>query len=1079
MQEALAARRQFREHIQVSRPEQGPGHIVQSLSESRIGTLAHTLVPEFFASKPTKFGIDERAAISSRYPEVAKFMGIHAEMDPYASGYRPPHVQAWDAISEVSGYNELGRQWNIKDKIGEQVPTGGTPPRMPQSVELTPERQDALTAAIAGGASLKELGGLTRSWGQGPLYRGDLPPGSQYMDQPGTILGVSQFEYGQEGGEAINRISRLYSGALKSFASGSEEGLQSLQFARERAVKSRAGTVTKGRVSSYLAQGFGGRYSQVTGVEPGTAIIDEQRLLNVFKQMASAKDLPLTAQRESDWMAQVKGQMRTGTFAGVGVRYPVLGQETGAMIQNMVTPDVAEELFGISQARASKIARSGALIPGDIASSFSLRASGTFYKPMVGDVDIDPLSAFPVMRVGADEDLEFAGAQEIQEMLGPSDIQRVSRENAVLSGMMGEEGSSQFNEVANAIRSLGDPLKGMGQSGTFRGAGGDVFAAGVAGMRSKQGMGVSFNMRRLITAAAESQGFGAKTVARGHTGGALGYQRYLDAVANASQGFSMTETLMQSLYMNERANRPVMGAILGKTSAGDPNWVQLGQYSADPETQAMYTNRFFGSAMRTAISSDIEAGHMTPRQAGLLLGQPGVVDPLEAEELIGGAGRSGAGITEAIRGLEGREGFDWTGTNVGLAAMSEMARKIQTRTQKDPAGATIKTLDKISGLGMTVGGTQYQIGQLAQAGPIASTLALRKQYYGREGTLLPTEVEAVHRQLSSVAGGRPVSDMATPLAAQIVQSAYGSGAVTSIQEARQANERQWFTKDRLALPTSGEADLPRDIDASYASVGGTPVLRREKGGSIHQYTGQEGGAVGGGAGGIGGGGSGGGIGTTAPDPGGADWMRRLVEQGVDLRFQAVGLSKLPEKSEQVYASGVSAYRRMFGQIAGGGESTLDPVIGATQGLMAKVHGKAFGPDWFKELGLMGQEVGRYEMQEKISQMAQIDPRGFRQLFREHGTEIQAGARGVSAIQKAAQEFYKHPQALETYAQDISKATDVSPGLISSTSAGLGARGIDARILQTLKDVGTEQGLFGKGAAAVPFKRFSREFEEIY
>lgn len=1045
---AQEARQTVRQRMRFT-PVDGDRYVMETRSPTYMTTSFTQPTPEFMAGQG-RFGLAERATVTSQYGDIARFLGIHTAQDPYASGHRPPHVQAWDVISDVYRYNKQGRQF--RSRTGEDQ---GSPPLMEPAVELTPERQLALQEAIAGGADLEKLAEVTQGWGQGPLYRSDMPHGRQYLEQPQSLLDVTEFEFGERGGQAINRITRRYQQALKSFAMGGTEGLGGLQQARRFALETRAGTAVKNYVSSYLAQSTGGRYTGLTGTDPGVGIISEERLQTVFKQLAQSQNIPLTEQRQAEWMGQVEERMRAGEFAGVGIRYPVLGETTGSTVMSMMTPKIAEEVYGISQAKASRMGRGGELLPGDPSQFMAFRAGEGFYKPLGGDIDIDPALLGLSMQVNrASGKLRFTGEKELQALLGGGarGVQRQSDE--MLRTMMGQEGGiagGRFNEVAQAIMSLGESRGGgPGLTTTSQGA---LWGEAVGAMTAGHGMGLAYNQRRLFRAAAGAAGFTPEEVGRGVSGGALGYQRYLDKLLGEKGQFKNVESMMQSMFFAERKQQPYLGSRFGEGG----KWVPLAEHAENPQVQARSINQLLGSTARTAVSRDVAAGHMTPTYAGMLLAQKGVAEPSEVESIIESAMGGGyKDISRRLMEVQSREGYDITKTPIGISAVSQAVARLPGRTAKRPSGEEYNVLEAIGDYGFTFQGSQYKIRDLYRAGAIGQTLPQAKQAIAKEGPLLPSEVA----RIGGISG-----DM--PYAAQAIMSAYGQRDVAAIQQA-QEQSGQWYTPEELQIPETGTATQVRRYDRKSASVttpgGGTQPADIDPDGNVTVPAGGGGGAVGSGGGssvggrsyrrrGGGGGGGGGGDGDG-------------IKVGVYHEF--MGQSRLRAESEQIYARGVQAYEQLLSQRQGG-RGVGETFYGRIQQLFEEQYGisaEAFQRRFESDVGSKrGAQIERTDFQRLLTGLQQKAPEQFRRLYADFGQDIRGISRLRKQISQAAQEGKK--AEIESFKEDIFTATDIGELNLTGAVEGSGYVGMKGLAAQRLQEIGREQGLFKRGAEIVP------------
>lgn len=1004
--------------------------MMQTRSEAQMTTAATPVAPEF-ASKMARFGLAETTALQSAFPTFATFLGLGEGQGPYATGERPPHMQAWDVVSDVYRYNVDAARF--RSESGENI---GQPLKMASRVELTGERRRALQSAIAGGAGIGELGELTGEWGQGPLYNPRLAHGLQYMEQGGTILQTAAFEQTLGGEVPISRMGRTYPAALQAFASDDAGPLAKFQMARKFALETGAGTAVKNLPAGILPSGLGGRYLGRTGLDPGMAILNEQNLNTMFQQMSRAGGGGLGDVGQARMLAQTEAAMRKGEFGGAFQRHPILSEMTGTVGQQLVTPGIAEELTGISQVSAGRVgigSQKGQLLAGDPTQFAALRAGPSLYNQLVGDLDVDPILGAVGMKLdpGARNQLLM---QNVATGGGAGNLD-------VMFGSPGGVAGGRFNELQTALGKLGLGLPTG--AGTAQVGGADLISAAMEDSAAGQGMGVTYNQRRLFTSAASVAGQTAEEIARGSAGGTLGYQRYLDKTIDASKGFMNLESFMQRLYMGEKNQQAYFGTVGG---AGE-TWMSLMEQTGSSRVQAESLNRGLGGGLGIAIGKDIAAGHMTPAYAAMLMSQEGIIEPKVLEERLRGAGPDETAIGNVFADVRKQEGYDVTKQAGGIAVIAETVRRLQSRTAKDPSGAEYNVLEKIGQQGFTFQGKQYQYGELAQVGQISATMAMTAFQIGKTGPLTPSQVADI-----AAYGG------AGRVAGRILDT-FGQEDVQAAEEARLAN---MGVRGLPAGVTGQPEQAPHPADLQYQTfarqefAGGRTEPRGSwsaKGGFVSP-TGGEGGFQGpvtpSGGGVIGGGGIGGvGVGVGEPEGDYRSQHKYII--------QHMGAGKLPGVSRQIYTQGVIATQEMIlGGVGLGMMGRLREAMFETKGIGTGEFDKTFG----------GTE-GSVDLQRAIHEMARRDPEKVAQILQDFGPQI-SQLEQYSKKFIAAQKEYKAGGIIPGFAAQVELDTGITPEMIQAGAEGE-KLGLPMRLRagQALAAAGKAYDLTGKGADVYP------------
>ena len=982
--------------------------MMQTRSEARMTTAAAPVAPEF-AGRQARFGLAESTALQSAFPTLATFLGLGEGQSPYATGERPPHMQAWDVISDVYRYNKDAARF--RSESGENI---GRPLRMENAVELTGERRRELQSAIAGGSSLDQLGELTGSWGQGPLYNPRLAHGLQYMEQGGTIQQTAAFEQTLGGEVPISRMGRTYPAALQAFASDDAGPLVRFQQARKFALETGAGTAVKNLPAGILPSGLSGRYLGRTGLDPGMGIINEQNLNTLFQQMARAGGGGLSEVGQARMAAQTGFAMRRGEFGGAFQRHPILSEMTGTVGQGLVTPEIAEELTGISQASAGRVgigSQAGQLIAGDPTQFAGLRAGPSLYNQLVGDLDVDPILGAVGMK------LDPSARNKLL-------MQRVARGGGAgnLETMFG----GQFNELQTALGKLGRGLPDP--AGTAEVSGADLVAASQADFAAGQGMGVAYNQRRLFMSAASVAGLSKEGIARGSAGGALGYQRHLDKLAG---GFQHLESFVQRLYMGEKDQQAYFGTVGG---AGG-NWMSLMEQTGSSRVQAESLNRGLGGGLATAISKDIAGGHMPSAYAAMLMAQPGVIEQADLEQRISAAEGDETAIGNVFADVRRMPGYDVTRQPAGIGAISETVRRLQTRTAKDPSGAEYNVLERIGRQGFTFQGKQHEIGELAQVGGISATMAMTAFQIGKTGPPTPSQVADIAQYGGE---GRIAGRM---------MATFGQGDVRAAEAAMQEN----LGVSGLPVSVTGQPGLaPHPTDAREFRAYGREELPSGANVPIGSYS-----ASGGFVPPPSGGGGAPPSGPPFVPPDDPDDPINNAERRFRLFVQNIGAEKLPGARRATYGAGVIAAQALEEGAGLGMMGRLRVAISEGFGIGSREFGATLG----------GGAEQAMELQRAIGELPGRAPQAFADLLADIPGEIRQIA-GYGKLLQAAQKEQRGGE-LGDFPEQVERLSGVTPQMIQRGAEGERDMGVRIRAAQALVQVGKAGGFFAQGADIIP------------
>lgn len=804
----LEARARVREKLRFEKLGVKDGELQYGMAwkaDSAMINLVSMAVPEFAAADPM-FSIAEITTMQHQNREMSEFMEMAPGQGPLATGVRQPHVEGWQELSDVYSYNLSGA-------LTEE---GQAPSQISESVEITPERRELLRGAIAEGAGIDQLTTLTKDWGQGPFRSSGADPGRQLFPKPGAIQVTSEFEktLPEEEQIAVSKLAKLYPDTLMEFLSGTEmEGERTArpqmpisewqetaaaqqgefsgiekqaQFQKELSytLTSKKGQVMKSLMGSHHPASIGERYGLQTGGENRMALIENKQLDAVMRHMRRAYKLPKGVTKT--WGAQVKEQMRAeGGIATTFHRYPDLGS---AMV-NVLTPDIAEELTGISQAQGPQIERGGKLKAGNPFLNLAMRISKGVASLMGGDFDYDAFIAGMGMKPNVEDpsQLDFASNEEINRLEAQTPREIIEQERATVRAQWGEgEGETagipggKYYESAEAYRKLSDPLavsEGMGRT-TLR----EVSKRNLETIEAERLMGVNYNLGRRMEAAGGAAGLTAEQVATGKLGKIRGYQEYLD-VNKPGEGASHTEQFLQSSYFGEGKGVLKLGAKFGQSD----RWQSYHTETADPARRAAHLTRSLGSDLATMLGKDVASGHYTHEYAAMFMAQPGVIEPeqivKDLREL--GPDASAAQVTGRLQQYLSLPDYDISQTAGGTAFVSKAAAAASGRFAK-VGGIETPLLEAQGGARFTWRGQETDLRTLAEKDP--STVGPAAEYNAQlmtKGPLTPEQVLAM------------VESGSAAYSTQRIISAY-PGYAESAAEAREIN------RDKEGLRRSDE-----------------------------------------------------------------------------------------------------------------------------------------------------------------------------------------------------------------------------------------------------------------------------------
>lgn len=662
----LAAHRQLRDVMRfqpVFPGEEGPtlqpggGRPVGFLGQVRdprsslLGTAVSTPTPEFRAQAPL-FGAEEIAAMSLRFPEESKAMGMHSGQAFDASGMSPEYARGWRQIGNIYRHQASGRGL---------VPEGAIP--------VTPKlRRQLQRDLFAAGAEESTVGGLSEYFaenipgGVNPLLN---PETGELLEHPATMQAIAAHRFRDPGsGEPLNFEVKQYPRALGAFLGGETRAgggaLRELADRREAIFKSRSRTAMK-LMGGRFAPALGGRYGVFTGGEQGEMLISGEREEYLARQAVRASGYK-GPRSERQLIRGVQDlALREGGIPSLRIRQPLLSQEFGAQPARLITPDILERRTGIRTGEfpEAQSTRSGGFFAEDI---------GDFdadYAQMLGLVGVDPASGEAV----------FKGGRGVNAALAMGAKDRIKLQDQQLKAQLGAEygvPGGALNVQANAIAEMltGDKPDASFYTGITPLAGKEE---GLMRLGATGGMGRAYNLKRGLMASAVTLGQDPRAIGRGHTGQVQLYQQYLDRLQTSATNI---ERFAQSaiLTTDPSGKRGQMMAIGAPGTKHRAFWQSEGAQSFE---------KGFGDVLTRLVEGDIAQGRISPESAGFMFSMPGQ-DPAKLASRIRERG------PEALGGLPFDPNYNVLQTPIGLTVFSTMmertfgspskeARQIQTK----------------------------------------------------------------------------------------------------------------------------------------------------------------------------------------------------------------------------------------------------------------------------------------------------------------------------------------------------------------------------------------------------------------
>jgi hypothetical protein len=575
---------------------------VEAKSGGIYGPLAMPFTPEFASGQP-RLGIDERLALGSMFPDLAKQLGVHPSQPSAATGFVPPHVQAWQQMGQVYAYQKAGRM----------APEG--------AISISPEQakdiENRLAFAPRGGYSMNEYAEMLAEVTEGatgsgaPLYF----PQRQLLPNPMQVIAASEFQFDDPAlQKSVSQLGLIYHKSLQEAAQGgfvafgqqrhsevanrwqeTVSGPASLRkmfhgFSRLFTMASGSGgEAPRNFWSSFVQASTGGRFYGAPGAGMFETVVQDDEFYRLSRMMKGADQL------SDKQMRAVMDDLYTMQGApGLAHRYPTISQEAGFAPVNIATPAMMRKR-GIPVAEASRHKRSGELVPGFFGvTQQSVGWGAGLGEYFTGDYDRDPgtltiaTTIDPATAMMALDDEEYINRLQ---QLTPGGMAR-EFERAMVAQFGSHEGvaGGEFNQIYSAVKDITtsqkdylsilkkakDPnaaqLVMMEEKPGFMRAGmGMMVDEGYNILMNKWGMGKAYNLRRHLQAAASAMKYPNQTISGGHTSQSVNYQSYLDLLVDVSKmgGFRDMETMFNSMIFDTGPEKSAQ--LMGITTPGSPH----------------------------------------------------------------------------------------------------------------------------------------------------------------------------------------------------------------------------------------------------------------------------------------------------------------------------------------------------------------------------------------------------------------------------------------------------------------------------------------------------------------------------
>lgn len=570
--------------------QRGPMGFAEFRGASLMQNLVGGFTPEYQSQMP-KFGYLERASMMMRFPELARAAGMDLLSGPRGAmgagtGLFPEHMMGWEELGNVF-------RRSVKGEL-RTIPKNATP--------ITPEFRQEMLDALAGVRGedvnykmLQDIVEGKEGYTGLPGYKeGNVlydPETGLTMATPLAMSRISTGDYEESSPfySPVSVLSNMYPGALEEFVTPIPSGPEGAQmktmehndpttrtlrrFYNEGVdLLSRGKGVDKLMQSVLLAGGSGGRYAGRFTAGPLATIVQQQALNNMLTGISEASLLPERERRRA--LAGSRETIKAyGRMGGFVQRDPTLTME-GALQPTWITPVDTLRQLGINIPQGTRF-EGGKIIGGSIWETNLPFAAGYNLLASTGDWDADQGLAWINAMIGPKGTLQMIDSGELSRVLGQSPRQLMEMQEQLIARQYGTEGivpGGAMNIFADAWSGIiggmatgpKEPVLGRIPTKTLhQQAWGTVKAAG--------GMGVAYNVRRLMSASAAALRRTPEGASGIHTSGALMYQEYLDKMAGKvieRGGLREVETLLNTATWGSTREGALNLIALARPTAG-------------------------------------------------------------------------------------------------------------------------------------------------------------------------------------------------------------------------------------------------------------------------------------------------------------------------------------------------------------------------------------------------------------------------------------------------------------------------------------------------------------------------------
>jgi hypothetical protein len=539
--------------------QEGPMGYAEFRGAGIMADLVGGLVPEHSSTLP-RLGMLERASIAMRHPKLARAAGIDLSMGPRepaerGTGLFPAHAQGWEEIGDVIRRNIRGEMRTKPKGV----------------LEVTDEFAADMRTALAGMAgestdygALQEV--VEQHYGdqEGMLYHPDT---GLTMPRPISMSRVeaSDFPEGSPFYTPLSSMSHYYPDALNEFVSGLGEGVGPVNFMEPTDETTRSlrrfysmgldifekgKGVDKLMTSSMVAAMVGGRYSGRFSAGLGNVLLPSQSLDVMISKLGQASDLPSEEKGRAISLARQNAR-EWQRFPGFLHRQPSLTTE-GASLPTWGVPMDYMRQLGINIPEGTRVV-GGKVRGGSIWESNLPFSAGFDLLPGTGDYDADQGEFSALMRLEAAGLLVLPENSAVVRELGVTSNERARQLEGLITRMYGTEGivpGGAMNVFSDAWASIAGGVESGPRAPEIGMVPVDVMHEQAwATTKATGGMGVAYNMRRLLEASSASLMTSPAQGSAQHTSGALFYQEYLDkmtAQVKERGGFREVETMVNT-----------------------------------------------------------------------------------------------------------------------------------------------------------------------------------------------------------------------------------------------------------------------------------------------------------------------------------------------------------------------------------------------------------------------------------------------------------------------------------------------------------------------------------------------------